>query len=190
TVASVNVPHRPSGAALVAWWSQAGNRTSGVVSGCAAFCAAALLLVVVDHVRGLAASASPAWSAMARSAGVAFGGVMLVTAAARAAIAHLVDVMDEPLPGADVLRYATALNYVLLGFAAMGMLAVTILCVSTAVLRSGVLGRWVGYVGLGCGALILVTVVAQYGSYTVPLALLWALCLSVAIARGGSPRAR
>ena len=72
----------------------------------------------------------------------AFTAAMLITAATRSAIGHLVDVMDEPLPGVDVLRYATALNYQVLGLAAMGALALTILATSVLALRTGAFGRW------------------------------------------------
>jgi hypothetical protein len=91
--------------------------------------------------------------------------------------------MNEPLPGVDVLRFSTGMNYVLLGQSGMAVLAVCILAVSAVVLRTGVFGRWLGYVGGGCSAVMLAAVVAQYGAFTTPLAILWALCLSVAIWR-------
>ena len=93
--------------------------------------------------------------AFARSMGAAVTAVWLVTGAARAAISHLVDVMDEPLPGTDVLRFATALNYTLLGLAGMGVLGADHLAVSVVVLRTDALGRWVGYVGMSCAVVIL-----------------------------------
>jgi hypothetical protein len=106
---------------------------------------------------------------------------MLVTAATRSAVGHLVDVMDEPLPSVDVLRYATALNYQVLGLAAMGALALTILATSVLALRTGAYGRWAGWVGIGCGAAMTAGVASGYGGYTVPLAILWSVCLGVAI---------
>jgi hypothetical protein len=113
--------------------------------------------------------------------------VWLVTGAARAAISHLVDVMDEPLPGVDVLRLATALNYTLLGLSGMAVLGLFILAMSVVVLRTSALGRWIGYVGVGCAVLMLAAVVAQYGAYTTPLGILWSLCLAVAIWRQPDP---
>jgi hypothetical protein len=184
TVASVDVPHDATNAELLHWWQQSGNRTSGLVSGLAAICAAVLLAVVMNYIRSLSAAAkAPQWLAFARSMGAAVTAVWLVTGAARAAIAHLVDVMDEPLPGIDVLRFATAFNYTLLGLSGMGVLALCSIAVSVVVLRTDALGRWVGYVGLVCGVVILAAVVAQYGAYTTLLAILWALCLAVAIWR-------
>jgi hypothetical protein len=184
TVASVNVPHDPSSPELLEWWRQSSNRMAGLTSGLSAICAAALYPVVVNHLRSLSAtSRSPQWMAFARSMGVAVTAVWLVTGAVRASIAHLVDLMGEPLPGADVLRFATALNYTLLGLSGMGVLALSMLAVSVVVLRTQALGRWVGYVGTLCSVVMLAAVAAQFGAYTTPLGILWALCLAVAIWR-------
>ena len=184
TVASVDVPHDPSNAALLHWWQVSGNRTSGLVSGLSAICAAVLFAVVVNYLRSLrAASKAPQWQAFAHSMGAAVTALWLVTGAARAAIGHLVDVMGEPLPGTDVLRFATALNYTLLGLSGMGVLGLSILAISVVVLRTNALGRWVGFVGAGCAAIILVAVAAQLGAFTTPVAILWAFCLAVAIWR-------
>jgi hypothetical protein len=182
TVASVNVPHDASDAELLDWWQQGSNRTSGVISGLFAVCAAALLAVVAGYVHQLdAARTSPLWRALSRSMAAAFTAAMLVTAATRSAIGHLVDVMDEPLPSVDVLRYATALNYQVLGLAAMGALALTILATSVLALRTGAYGRWAGWVGIVCGAVMSAAVAAGYGGFTVPLAILWSVCLGVAV---------
>ena len=91
--------------------------------------------------------------------------------------------MDEPLPGTDVLRFATAFNYTLLGQAGMCVLGLSILAVSIVVLRTDALGRWVAHVGLVCGVVILAAVIAQYGGLATPVAILWALSLAVAIWR-------
>jgi hypothetical protein len=184
TVASVNVPHDASDQDLLRWWQDAGNRTSGVLSGFWALVVACSVAVVANHlVRLSGADRSPAWLAFARSMGAAVTAVWLVTGAARAAIGHLVDVMGETLPGVDVLRTVTAFNYTLLGQSGMAVLALFMLATSVVVLRTGVAGRWVGYVGAGCGVLMLGAVAAQYGAYTTPLAILWALCLAVALLR-------
>lgn len=182
TVASVNVPHDASDAKLLEWWQDESNRTSGVISGLFAVCAAALLAVLMNHVHHLDATrTSPLWRGFAHSMATAFTAAMLITAATRSAIGHLVDVMDEPLPGVDVLRYATALNYQVLGLAAMGALALTILATSVLALRTAAFGRWAAWVGLGCGAIMLAAVGAGYGGFTVPLAILWSVCVGVAV---------
>ncbi|HYJ67485.1 MAG TPA: hypothetical protein VEX15_07455 [Nocardioidaceae bacterium] len=184
TVASVDVPHEPSDQELLTWWQDSGNRTSGVISGMWALLAACMVAVVMGHLRTLSAAAkAPRWLAFAGSMAAAVTAVWLVTGAARAAIGHLVDVMDEPLPGVDVLRAATAFNYTLLGLSGIAVLGLFILAVSVVVLRTAALGRWVGYVGLGSAVVMIAAVVAQYGAYTTPLGILWALCLAVAIWR-------
>ena len=115
--------------------------------------------------------------------GGAVTAVWLVTGAARGTLGHLVDTMDEPLPGVDVLRFSTAVNYTLLGQSGMAVLALCILAVSVVVLRTEVFGRWLGYAGGACSVVMVAAVAAQYGAFTTPLAILWALCLAVAIWR-------
>jgi len=188
TVASVDVPHDPSDQELLSWWQDSGNRTAGVMSGMWALVAACTIPVVMHHLHTLAAAAkAPAWLAFARSMAAAVTAVWLVTGAARATIGHLVDMMDEPLPGVDVLRAVTAFNYTLLGLSGMTVLGLFILAVSVVVLRTGALGRWLGYLGVGCAVLMIGAVVAQYGVFTTPLGILWSLCLAVAIWRQHDP---
>ena len=184
TVAVINVPHDPSDAELVKWWADSGNQTSGVLSGMFAIITAIVFTVVVNHLRRLPrAAASPGWRDFAASMGTAVTALWLVTGAARATIGHLVTVMDEPLPGADVLRFATALNYVLLGLSGMTVLAMCILATSVLALRTGILARWMAVTGFVCGGIIVVASIAQYGALASPLGILWALCLSVALWR-------
>ena len=184
TVASVNVPHDPTDAELLDWWQESGNRMAGTVSSLFAVAAAVLLAVVVDHVRRMPrASESPAWLGFARAMGAAFTATLLVSAALRGVIAHLVDTMDEPLPPVEVLRYSTALNYYLIGLPVMTTLALTIVAVSMVCLRTAALPRWTSYVGFGAAAVILVAVVAQIGAYAIPAALLWAVALGIALWR-------
>ncbi len=184
TVASVDVPHEPTDAELLQWWQQSGNRMSGLISGMSAIAAAVLLPIVLNHLRTLnRAAESPQWLAFARSMGAAVTAVWLVTGAARALVSHLVDVMHEPLPRVDVLRMATGLNYTLLGVSGMTVLALCILAVSVVVLRTQVLGRWVGYVGALCGGITLIASLAQLGAFATLLAILWSFCLAVAIYR-------
>ena len=185
TVASVDVPRDASDAELLEWWQQQSNRTSGVISGLFTVCAAALFAVLMSHVHHLDATRrSPRWRSFARSMATAFTTAMLVAAATRSTIAHVVDFLDQPLPGADTLRYATALNYQVLGLTAMGALALTILATSVLALRTGAYTRWAAWVGLACGAVMLAAVGAGYGVFTVPLAILWSVTLGIALRPG------
>ncbi|WP_329000225.1 hypothetical protein OHA18_38045 [Kribbella sp. NBC_00709] len=184
TVASIDVPHRADDTKLLAWWQQSSNQVSGIVSQFCAIAAALLFVVIINYFRLLTATtAAVQWTAFARSMGLIFSTTLLVSAALRGVIGHMVKVDGEPLPGLDVLRYSTALNYNLIGSITMTALGLTILAVSVVVVRTLVLARWVGYVGLGCAAVILVASAAMIGQYTISLALLWSLCLSIAIWR-------
>jgi hypothetical protein len=121
--------------------------------------------------------------AFGRSMATAVMCVWLVTGAMRGAVGHLVDVMDQPLPGVDVLRALTAVNYMLLGLSGMAVLGLMMLGVSVAVLRGRALARWFGLVGLGCSVVTLLATLAQYGAYVTLVAILWSFCLAFALAR-------
>jgi hypothetical protein len=184
TVAVINVPHDPSDAELVRWWQQGSNRTAGVMSAMWAVGVAVSMAIVIGYVRRLPAfSRAPQWLAFTRSMAAAVTAMWLVTGAVRGSIGHLVDVMNEPLPGVDVLRMVTALNYMLLGVSGMTALGLCILGVSVMVLRTRALGAWIGYLGLGCSVIILGASVAQYGGFTTPLAIIWSFGLAVAMWR-------
>jgi hypothetical protein len=187
TVASIDVPHGASDADLLAWWQDSANRWAGVFSGLSAIGAATTLAVVRNHLGTLHGARRSAWMAFGRSMATAVTSVWLVTGAVRAAIGHLVDTMDEPIPGVDVLRMVTGINYTLLGLSGMAVLGLMILGVSVAILRTRVLGRWVGWVGICCAPPILVATLAQYGGYLTLLAIAWSLCLAVALWRQPQP---
>lgn len=179
TVAAVDVPHSASDAELVAWWQVSGNRWSGVVSGLFAIGVAVSVAVVRHHLGTLGRHS--AWMAFGRSMATAVTALWLVTGAVRAAVGHLVDVMDEPLPGVDVLRTVTALNYVLLGLSGMAALGLMILGISMALLPS-----WVGRLGVGAAVVVLGATLAQYGAYVTLVAIGWLLCLAVWLWRSQS----
>ncbi len=184
TVASVNVPHEASDAELIEWWQDNGHLNSTIASEFFAISAAAFFMVFINYLRTLfATTGMTQWTAFAHSMAAAFAAMLLVTSALRAVIGHMVQVYDDPLPGIDVLRYSTALDYTLLGTATMTTLALTMVAVSVVVIRTEVLGKWVGYVGLVCAAIILAAVAAMVGAFAIPAAHLWAICLAVAIWR-------
>jgi hypothetical protein len=187
TVASVNVPHTTSDAKLLDWWREDGNVTSGMVSMLFAILTALLFTVVSNHLLSMVGPRSPHLTGFARSVAAAFTATLLVSAALRGVVGHLVKVQGEPLPDIDVLRYTTALNYTVLGVVVMGTFALFVLTMAVLVLRTGVLARWMGLVGLGCGVLTLGGVTALVGAFTVPVAILWALCTAVAVWRQPAP---
>jgi hypothetical protein len=186
TVATVNVPHKATDAELLDWWQKSANLNAGIASELFAIAAAVLFMVVINYFRSLTIRAHAGhehWTAFAHSMGTAFACTLLVSSALRGVVGHLVKVQDEPLPGLDVLRYTTALNYSLIGTATMAVCALAIGAVSVVVIRTQVLGTWVGYVGVVCTAVILIAVFALLGALAIPMALLWAVCLAVAIWR-------
>jgi hypothetical protein len=183
TVATVDVPHGATDAELLAWWQQAANRWSGVFSGLSAVGVAISAAVLRTGLAAVPGTRGSAWMAFGRTMAVAVSCLWLVTGAVRAAIGHLVDVTGEPLPGVDVLRMVTAINYVLLGLSGMAAMGLMMLGVSVSVLRAGAPARWVGRLGLGCAAVVLLATLAQYGAYVTLVAILWSWCLAVALWR-------
>lgn len=184
TVASVDVPRKADDAKLLDWWQQSSNQLAGIVSQYCAIAAAVLFVVVLNYFRTLAAGTSAVqWTAFARSMGLIFSTILLVSAALRGVIGHMVKVNGEPLPGMDVLRYSTALNYNVIGTITMVALGLTILAISIVILRTLILAKWVAYVGLAGSAIILLATAATFGAFTVPVTLLWSLCLAAAIWR-------
>jgi hypothetical protein len=184
TVASVDVPHKASDAKLLSWWQQSTSQVDGIVSQYCAIAAAVLFVVLMNYFKTLTAGARAVqWTAFARSMGLIFSTTLLVSAALRGVIGHMVKVGGEPLPGLDVLRYSTALNYDLIGSVTMTALGLTILAVSIVILRTAVLAKWLAYVGLAASTIILLASLLMIGQFTIILSLLWSLCLSVAIWR-------
>jgi hypothetical protein len=184
TVASVNVPHQAGDAQLLEWWGKDANVTSGMFSLLFAACSAVLFAVVTNHVLLVAGDHARHWAAFARSMSGAFTATLLVSAALRGVVGHLVKVEDGPLPGIDVLRYTTALNYTVLSMVVMGTFALSAIALGVLVMRSGALARWQGVVGLVLGTVVIVAVAALVGAFTVPIAILWSMCTAVAVWRG------
>ncbi len=191
TVAVIDMPHTASDSTLLAWWDNPDNISSAVITEVFAIATAVLLIVVVNHVRSLTSrvEAGKSWMAFAHSMATAFTATMLVTAATRSVIGRMVSVENDPLPGVDVLRYATNLNIALMGGPVMTVLALAIIGISVVVLRTRILGTWMAYDGLVCGAVILAAVAVKMGQFAIPMALIWALSLAVAILRAPVPAA-
>jgi hypothetical protein len=182
TVASIDVPHKASDEKMLHWWQQGANVNSALASEFFALATAILLLVVVNHLTALVPERDR-WARFANSMATVFASTMLISAALRGVIAHMVKRFEEPLPSVDILRYSTGLNYTVIGSASMTALALTMVAVSAVVLRTQILARWMAYVGLVCAGIITVAVGALIGGFMVPVAILWSLCLTVAIWR-------
>lgn len=183
TVAVLNVPKDATDAELLAWWQDGANVDAGLASMAFATLTAILFAVVVTHLLVLVGDRSPRLTGFARTMGTAFTVTLLISGAIRGVIGHLTTVEDGPLPGVDVLRYTTALNYSVTGVVVMASFGVTAIALGILVLRLGFLARWAGFVSIACGLVVLAASVALVGAYTVPVAILWALCTAVAVLR-------
>jgi hypothetical protein len=184
--AILNVPWKASDHKLLAWWQSDSHLIETIASLFFGMCAAVLFIVVANYFRRLASEAEGGvtqWNAFAHSMADAFCSTMLVLAAMRGVIGRLVKIDAAPLPGLDVLRFSTGLNYALYNTGAMAALALSILAMSIVVIRTQILPRWVGVVGIICSAVILAAVAALLGSLAVPVVLVWAMSMAVALWR-------
>lgn len=184
--AVLNVPYKASDQKMLTWWQDDSHLMETIASLFFGMFAAVFFTVVVNHLRTLASNADggvPPWMAFAHSMAAAFCSTMLVLAAMRGVIGRLVKIDGEALPGLEVLRFSTSLNYALFNTGTMAALALSILAISVVVIRTQILGRWVGIVGIVCSLIILASVAALLGSLTVPLALVWGISMAVALWR-------
>ena len=184
--AVLNVPWKASDNKVLVWWQSDSNLIATIASLFFGIFAAVFFIVVANYLRALASKAEgqvSQWSAFAHSMAAAFCSTMLVLAAMRGVIGRMVKIDAAPLPGIDVLRFSTGLNYALYNTGAMAVLALSILAMSIVVIRTQILGKWVGILGLICSVVILAASAALLGSLTVPVALVWALAMAVALWR-------
>jgi hypothetical protein len=65
----------------------------------------------------------------------------------------------------------------------MGAVALSVMALGALALREGLLARWAGRTSIACGTVVLLAVVALYGAFTVPVAIVWAFCTAVAVLR-------
>lgn len=184
-VASVEVPADAGDQELTDYWRESETLTGATLSAAFALLAAICLMVVVNHVLARTATADGHLAGFVRSMATLCSACLVVVGAMRGAIAHLVRTEDLPLPDPDVLRYATSLGYSLLDLGTMALLGATILSASALVLRGRVLGRWIGVVGIVCGVVTLGAAAVGFGAYATPMAILWGVCLGVALLRSG-----
>jgi hypothetical protein len=180
-VASVNVPYQASDADVLDWWQQDDHLAASMVSMGFAAAAAVLFVVVSGHVLLRAGNRCAPLVAFARTMSTAFTVTLLLAGALRGVVGHLVEIEERPLPGLDVLDYATALNYTVLSVVVMTCFALTALAVGALVVRIGILPRWHGVLGLVVGVAVLAAVASSYGLFAVPLVILWSLATAVAV---------
>ena len=91
----------------------------------------------------------------------------------------------QPVPSADLLRYLPQLSYAAGGLALLAA-AVAIATTSLMILRGGVFGRWLAWVGFVAALVVVVANVFLAGVAVIPAVLIWALAASVAMWRAAT----
>ncbi len=186
SVASVDPQRSRTDQELLTWWSDSGNQDAMIVSMFAMLVAALVFLVFLVQLCHLLRSAGgigERWNGLVFGGGLGFVALISVTAFSRGLIAHAMRFEDEPLPGPDTLRYATAFSQAAMGLGAIPFVAIAIATASVIIVRSAVLARWLGWFGLVVAALTLVVVVLQVGALASPLIMLWTVAASFVLWR-------
>jgi hypothetical protein len=100
-----------------------------------------------------------ALSSLAFGAGVAFAAVWMVSAAALASVAYVIALRDAPVSDPDLVRVLPPMGGLLLllggGFAGLLLL----LAASVVILRTGVLARWLAWLGIVAAIVLLFDVI-------------------------------
>ena len=131
-----------------------------------------------------AGGAASEWSGVVFGAGLAFVALVVVTAFSRGFLAQAIRFNDEPIPGPDTLRLATAFSQAALSVGAMPFAAVTVMVASIVIIRTGALDRWLGWLGIVAAILTFALVVVLAGAFAIPLICLWTVAASFVIWRG------
>jgi hypothetical protein len=190
-VAVVDAPRGASDQEVLEWWADSGNQSSEVASMYLLSLAGLSFLVFLTQLVARLRSSDGGRAivpSLMFGAGIMFVGLLFIAGIARGSIAVAVRVNDEPLPGVDMLRLVPEVSYVALGAYGMIVAAFVVVACSAVILRTGVYGRWLGWLGSAVSVVLLSSVVI--GPFVIPALLLWALAASVAMWRGEtvSPR--
>ncbi|MGI8926563.1 MAG: hypothetical protein ACR2HN_07950 [Tepidiformaceae bacterium] len=171
---------------LLTWWSDSGKQRDTIISMYAMLIAGPLFLVFLVQLCTRLRSAgqnAASWSGLVFGAGVAFVALIAVTAFSRGVVAQSIRFSDEPIPGPDTLRYATALSQAAFGLGAIPLATMAVAAASVIILRSGVLARWLGWLGIVVAAGSLVMAALLIGALASPLIELWVVAASFVIWR-------
>jgi hypothetical protein len=177
-----------SAAKVLAWYHDHGHRVQVIVGAYVlAFCGLFVLWFTSGLRQRLREAEGPEGrlANVALAAGVLLVGMLWVGGAALASVPAGESFGGTPLESADVARFLPSV-----GFGAIlvfGMFAAFALIESTSIviLRSGMLGRWVAWLGFVCGVIVL------FGVVFLPMIALpvWLIATSIALARRKPPAA-
>ncbi len=186
SIASVDPLRQATDQELTTWWSDNGKLRATVVSMYMMLLAGPLFLVFLVQLCArlrAAGTNAEAWTNVVFGAGVAFVTLLTVTAFSRGIIAQSIRFSDEQMPGPDTLRYATEFSQAAFGIAAIPFAAISVAAASIIIIRTGILARWVGWLGLVVAGGSLIAVAALVGAFATPLILLWTVAASFVIWR-------
>lgn len=186
--AILNIPHGASDEKLVAWWSESGNQLTAVVSMYCFVLAGLCFLAFLVQLRSrllAAEGGSGALTTLVVASGAVFVAMLFVAAASRGVVGFAIKSPgnNESLPGPDTLRYLPQTGYAALGGGGLLAAAVAMATTSWLIVRTGVFGRWLAWVGAAAAVVIVVANAALVGMLAIPAMLVWALATSVAMWR-------
>src|SRR5262245_1168198 len=187
-VALLEIPRGATDQELVSWWSDTGNQATAVVSMYLFVLAGLSFLVFLAKLRSRlleAEGGAGELTSLAFASGVVFVAMLFVAAASRGVIgfAALSPANDETLPGPDTLRYLPQIGYAVTGTAGLLSAALTVTVTSILVIRTGVFGRWLAWLGAVVVAIVAVAAALLSAVFAIPALLVWALATSVALWR-------
>jgi len=140
-----------SGQEISAYLTDGASHTRNLIGAYLWVIGALAFLVFLTRLRNdlrRAEGGTGALSTLAFGAGVAFAAVWMVSATAFAAVPYAIGLRDAPVSDADLVRVLPAMGRLLLllggGFAGMLLLLAT----AAVILRTAVLPRWVGLLGI------------------------------------------
>jgi hypothetical protein len=181
---------KDSASEFVSYFSDDDNQTKIQIAGVLAGIGGLAFLWFLAGLRDVLTREEGLWGSGASTAfagGIAFVALLWVAVAAGTAYASAADFYDAfrvDLPSVQTAMALSALSFWSLGFASVAA-AVMIAAASMTVLRTGVLPRWFGWVGIALAVLSFLAV-----AFLPPLApLVWVLIASIALLMKPRPAA-
>lgn len=185
SIASLNPLREATDQEVQTWWADGGLRRDTIVSMYLMLLAGPCFLVFLSQLRSRlnATNAGSSWNDLVYGAGIIFVSMLGMSGLTRGVVAQAVRFRDEPIPGVDTLRYATQLSQAIYAFVAIPFATIVVAVTSIMIFRTGMMKRWVGWLGLGVTTLSLATIALQMGAFATPLILIWVLGASLQLFR-------
>jgi hypothetical protein len=174
---------------LTIWYAESGHQSEVLLGlNLVSISAIALLWFVAVIRRRLGDREDRFFGTVFFGSGIAFVGVWLVAAAAVAGPSVVRSLSDDASVSAASESLAVGIGAALMLVVAPRLQAVFVIAVSNLILRTGVMPRWLAYLGFAIGlVLMVVPIVARPMGLAFPA---WVFVVSVVILVGGSVAAR